>query len=1014
MSFEELPNLLRFYLACVEEEDNRSLRLKTSSLHRTLISPWDDREVLFHPEASVVPFAVEDRSDRNLLGRGAARVGQAERFYYGYPLLLDEKGYLVPLFVLEVEVEAAREGGFVLRPRDVLDLRVNHHLFRKVHAGLEELEAIQSDLEGEFGTFSDRLTTAFEHLGIDPPALDPCCLDPYPNAQTPRESWINRPILFRSERSVFTAHLRRELQALVKYDSLQAQVPETALAAFLEPKDLGGEADERESITEVLPLDRWQEKAARSALTRPLTVVTGPPGTGKSQVVVDLLASCAVSGKGVLFASKNNKAVDVVCERLREILGEEQDWILRLGSGQRMAECRDSMTVRLGNAAGDGSVPPLPDPRMLFDLDEAIARAQSEIEETDRKRQLFQRADRHRRFVESLVPDRWMEATPPGQQIHISKSALAKAGKHAYALAGVGRNPWWLGLLRVLWPGLLSRWVLEELDWVVSGLPDEMAEEVLSTLQPDAGKGYSALIKAIGNLERYAEWFAAKEEFETAYSDLLETEEAGRLAERIKEAKDDKAALSRDLLCARWTRRVKDEALLIRTQLGRYFDLSDRIRRTRGGSWLEVLHDFTRSIRTLTESLPVWIVTNLSARRSLPLQPALFDLLIIDEASQCDIPSSLPLLFRAKRVLVIGDPRQLRHISTLPADSEMRLAQEHGVADRMGRWSYNRRSFYQLAEEVIVKSGEDPVFLAEHYRSHPEVIEFSNRTFYGGRLVLRTDIPRLTEKLLPEAPGLFWHNRPGKVPQTGRSAFNMEEVTGAMELLGSWHDSGLLGREGLTFGIVTPFRAQMEQIEKAVLASPWWDEVDGRMTIGTAHRFQGDECDVMIFSPVVAPGMRERLVHWVARTDQLLNVAITRARAALHVVGDLEGCCAAGGYLGQFADFVSQHAGASANRRAVDSPAEMKMVQLLDGLGLWHQPGYSFERYRFDFLVVSPLGVRYDLEVDGRGHLTADQDRADRARDDAIERAGYEVTRVDARLLFEHEDHVRALLSRLG
>ena len=55
-------------------------------------------------------------------------------------------------------------------------------------------------------------------------------------------------------------------------------------------------------------------------------------------------------------------------------------------------------------------------------------------------------------------------------------------------------------------------------------------------------------------------------------------------------------------------------------------------------------------------AFPLWSVSNLSARSALPLVPGLFDLVIIDEASQCDIPSIVPLLARSKRAVLAGDP----------------------------------------------------------------------------------------------------------------------------------------------------------------------------------------------------------------------------------------------------------------------------------------------------------------------------------------------------------------------
>jgi superfamily I DNA and/or RNA helicase len=366
-----------------------------------------------------------------------------------------------------------------------------------------------------------------------------------------------------------------------------------------------------------------------------------------------------------------------------------------------------------------------------------------------------------------------------------------------------------------------------------------------------------------------------------------------------------RAELAANHLGAVWTSRVAAKAFTIRHALDRYFDLSSRVRQNRGSAFFRVLEQFRGSVRALGMDLPLWIVTNLSVRNAVPLEPALFDLLILDEASQCDIPSALPLLFRARRVLVIGDPRQLRHISTLSASEEESLAVEYDVTHLLATWSYNERSIYALAESTVIERGGEPLFLAEHYRSHPEIIEFSNHAFYQRRLTVRTALEKLRERLEGEPLGLHWHDVRGLVPGSPRSAVNEREIRAVLDLLDRWANSGFLLRDNVDFGIVTPFRLQMERLEEAVRTRPWWDQAKGRLTVGTAHRFQGDERDVMIFSPVVSEGMLPRLVRWVADADQLLNVALTRARAALHVVGDLSACVASGGFLGDFAATVN-------------------------------------------------------------------------------------------------------------
>lgn len=268
------------------------------------------------------------------------------------PIFLDNEDQVAPLFFTEVEVRQVKDNQFLLRPVDPEGIQLNHHFLRHQHAEVEEIQRIQEHLEGPFGSFDARLKAAFEYIGVLLPGWDESKLDPFPGKGAQRDTWYNRPILFRSERSVYTAHLRRELDALSKYPRFLEVAMDTSLGSLLSPrnksKSQGVSRSSGSELIEIRPLNTSQERALQSALTAPLTVITGPPGTGKSQVVVNLLANAAVRGKPVLFASKNNKAVDVVRNWLREILGPEQDWTFRVGSRYRMDELRKEMTDRLG------------------------------------------------------------------------------------------------------------------------------------------------------------------------------------------------------------------------------------------------------------------------------------------------------------------------------------------------------------------------------------------------------------------------------------------------------------------------------------------------------------------------------------------------------------------------------------------------------------------------------------------------------------------------------------------
>ena len=133
------------------------------------------------------------------------------------------------------------------------------------------------------------------------------------------EGIYNRAIIIATEKSPFTLGLENELSELSKLD--ENEYKGTALYDWINLSSSVGNIKEEisDNILEVLPLNSEQEQAVRTSLSSNVTIVTGPPGTGKSQVVTDLLVNAIWKGQNVLFTSKNNKAVDVVEARLNNL-----------------------------------------------------------------------------------------------------------------------------------------------------------------------------------------------------------------------------------------------------------------------------------------------------------------------------------------------------------------------------------------------------------------------------------------------------------------------------------------------------------------------------------------------------------------------------------------------------------------------------------------------------------------------------------------------------------------------
>ena len=1009
----DFARLLRFYQSCIEEEDKHALKLERAQYGQSFISPWKRSEPLLHPGSPEVRFQV-DTGELSFVTRGAARAGPAERFFYGYPIFLDARDFVTPLFMLEVELVVGSGGACTMRPVDPNAVMVNHHVLLSHGHLSEQLPAILSELEGLFGSFEARLRAALDHLRVDPQPFRHDRLEPLPDGGAVESRWVNKPILFRSERNLFTYNLKKEMDELLGRDDLLKNVMGTALAPILAPGQSHAAPPMTESsvpVLEVLPLNDQQELAALAGLTKPITVVTGPPGTGKSQVVVNLLASCAAAGKAVLFASKNNKAVDVVHERLNAIL-EEDDWTLRLGSKAKMEETSADMLRRLSSIGTRPNVTSdLDATAVLKGIDEKLQTVRQEMKQLGEMREQVQAAVEKMSKAAETVPPEWTDSTDLSNLPAIPEEPLRRGVTESRALAGRGLMGFILWIRRLFARKRLLRELTERLTECARPLPAAVQDAILRDVRADVT--FSTLADAFQKLSDYASWVNARNTYRLMLKKLGSLPTANSLLQKWQKLKHEKSTRSRDFLRMEWTGRIRAKWDVAHQCARRFFDLSSRPRSGNSPQARRLMEDFSRTIKSLGPFLPVWIVTNLSVRRSMPLEPALFDLVIIDEASQCDIPSAIPLLFRAKRALIIGDPNQLRHISAIRYQREEYLAHQQGAEDLLTDWSFVRCSLYDVAAAAVVGRDNPPIFLAEHYRSHPDVIEFSNRVFYQGRLVLRTAVSALEKKVDGQKLGVFWHDVKGRVPETSRGAWNKDEIEAAIHLLNLWHGAGLLANRDLTFGIVTPFRAQMEKLGEAVQKQPWWEEVKGRLTVGTAHQFQGDECDLMIFSPVISDGIREKTAGWVAKTDQLLNVAVTRARAALHVVGNMDACKNAGGYIGEFADYVSSGHVAGHSEADIRETSESRMAELLRKAGLWFHHHFKEGRDELDFLVVSPFGTRYDLEVDGKQHNSPEQIRSDNVRDKRIEATGYKVVRVSARDVFNSEPAIVDLLLRL-
>jgi hypothetical protein len=842
--------LLAFLRACVEAESTEGLRVARDSRNRVFLTEGD---------APVVGGVVtlDDNRDTTTWARRRVTAGGAETLIAGWPVvtgtrMIDDRrvDVVAPLLFCEVTI-SADEKRFVLEPAQYA-VELNPEALALLGVDRDEREwavALVDELPGSLSMAerTQRLLDSLRDAGIlSDSTLDAHALGPL----VPGERVHNTAVCFVSDgdRAAFVRGLLRDLSELsTRRDEELAAGPLGVLLGRVP----AGEPIGPEPMPVVVATNAEQEHAVASAMRSPFTVVTGPPGTGKTQVLVDVAAAAVAAGETVLLASKNNHAINVVADRLREINDEAEP----VRTGKRSEQQKAAAGIL--RALGRPTVAP-------GDLTEAKARWESgrraalpayeqlvELDGLERERDASKRA-----FAEHIA------GLPAGLgevSGSVERDVLVAAHQKAVRMLDeVDR--------------LGSGWFRGRRRRRLAAAADAQVGTTIGQFDGEAQRALTDVLLRSGPRAALA-----------SVADALQSAELRDRVARAQRAFD--LAPTREVA---W--KAVDGALLARPDEGNAVVAAVWRERLRAGSpsARALAETYAHQVAAATarmarasmpgvlEAFPVWAVTSLATGTNLPLEQGLFDLVVIDEASQSDLASAIPLLFRAKRALIVGDPNQLTHITSVSDRADEQLAERHGLTDdEHSRFSYKSTSLFAAAERA---SGRQPMLLRQHYRSHPDIVGFSNREIYGGRLVVRT----APERLLP-GRAFEWCDvvGPWERNNVGRSVRKRDEAEVVLdELERQWKELEALGRD---IGIVTPFRAQVDLLSDRL--GERLPDLLGKVTIDTAYGFQGDERDVMVFSLAIAddlPGFTMRF----AGDPHLVNVAVTRARSRLVVVGD--------------------------------------------------------------------------------------------------------------------------------
>ena len=543
-----------------------------------------------------------------------------------------------------------------------------------------------------------------------------------------------------------------------------------------------------------------QMEAVEKALSHSMSVIEGPPGTGKTQTILNIVANILTQGKTVLIVSNNNAAVENIKEKLASDKYKLDFFVAQLGSSDKKTEFASCQT---------GLYPDLDNWEIESDkynaLKEELSYLTATVKDTfDKKEHL------------SLLRQELSEVDLEWNHF---KDSITLSGD-------------------LLWKKKIKR-KMNSKKWL----------ELWSAVEDSFTLSRIGFIFKIRALFKYGiiDWNF----YENADLKLLDEVKSLFYRSRISELEEQISFLEKSLEKSGEEEqdRYTDVSMLL---FKCYLQKKYKNKQSRRIFQKDELEKAKNIEKEFLREYPVVLSSTFSATNTLG-KDALFDYVIMDEASQADIVTGALSLYCAKNAVIVGDTKQLPHVVTNNTRSKY-----EEIFNR-----YNIDEAYQYTNSFlasILKLFPDvpKTLLREHYRCHPKIINYCNKKFYNDQLIIMTK-DNGEDNVLQVIKGV-----PGNHKRYGTSQRQIDIIK--KEII------PLLYVDEEVVGIAAPYNGQTDQLNK---------QVDSYYS-ATVHKFQGREKDVMIVSTV------DDEISDFVDAPSLVNVAVSRAvkRLILVVTGN--------------------------------------------------------------------------------------------------------------------------------
>ena len=544
-----LNNICAYWYECIKNEDIFEKDISINVRSKAILYPFDEDHFIF--EKNDRPIQIDDPK----LHRFAIDKAEGLDFYYGFPLLFyfdatANRHLVAPLLIIKVRFSRNCNALFLSKDEPLPACGIQ--ALSKLGLRTEEIADINQSIEAQFLSHvardkKDIARMVLEIIQREAEILLKEDINPAHLSNSKKltkdmtPGLYNKSIIFAGESSVFNIHLIKDLLELKNRNDLE----KTALSFLTKPAT----TDAKHEKIPILPFpsNEYQLSAIQDIFRDSLTVITGPPGTGKSQFISNLIINLFLDNKTVLFVSHTGEAVDVVNSKINE---QFSNLMLRTGKKALRQELKGKFN----------------------ELHHALSRTRSKTASTDYIHSLWRTILSNR---DSLVKRDELEAI--FQQYYLASNELA------------------------------------------------------NTLQTRCG----SLIQRIQN---YFKNLSLKLKLRSIKAKLERLPDRHTLESKVRE-------LERKyyIACQDFIRNIYISRMLGNNRkTGRVNAFLNQVTNQR---FNDAPIDEAAFINAL-QVLRIWSSTLKSLRGTFPLKPSTFDYVIFDEASQIDLPSAAPALYR--------------------------------------------------------------------------------------------------------------------------------------------------------------------------------------------------------------------------------------------------------------------------------------------------------------------------------------------------------------------------------